>query len=80
MGPIRCAETSVKDYHTTPRNIPEEHRSDQHRGGNLESRVNIFKYECVSKACVYIRYQSAFLNFQKSHLFSASNLRSRTCG
>jgi hypothetical protein len=28
MGPIRCPETSVKDYHSTLRNIPEERRSD----------------------------------------------------
>ena len=27
MGPIRCPETSVYNYHTTPRNIPEERRS-----------------------------------------------------
>jgi hypothetical protein len=24
MGPICCPETSVNNYHTTPRNIPEE--------------------------------------------------------
>jgi hypothetical protein len=27
MGPIRCPETSVKDYHSTLRNTPEERRS-----------------------------------------------------
>ena len=27
MGPIRCPETSAKDYHSTLRNIPEERRS-----------------------------------------------------
>jgi hypothetical protein len=27
MGPIRCPETSVNNYHTTPRNVPEERRS-----------------------------------------------------
>jgi hypothetical protein len=27
MGPIRCPETSVNSYHTTPCNIPEERRS-----------------------------------------------------
>jgi hypothetical protein len=32
-------ETSVNNYHTTPRNIPEEHRSHQHRGGSLRSRL-----------------------------------------
>jgi hypothetical protein len=30
MGPIRCPETSVNNYHTTPLNIPEERRSQQH--------------------------------------------------
>jgi hypothetical protein len=28
MGPIRCPETSVNNYHTTSRNIPEERRSE----------------------------------------------------
>jgi hypothetical protein len=27
MGPICCPETSVKDYHSKLRNMPEEHRS-----------------------------------------------------
>jgi hypothetical protein len=27
MGPIRCPDTSVNNYHTTPRNIPEKRRS-----------------------------------------------------
>jgi hypothetical protein len=35
-GPIRCPETSVKDYHSTLHNIPEERRSHQHRGGSLK--------------------------------------------
>jgi hypothetical protein len=26
MGPIRCPETSVNNYHTTPCNNPEDHR------------------------------------------------------
>jgi hypothetical protein len=26
LGPIRCPETSVNNYHTTPRNIPKERR------------------------------------------------------
>jgi hypothetical protein len=28
LGPIRCPETSVKDYRSTLRNTPEERRSD----------------------------------------------------
>jgi hypothetical protein len=39
MGPIRCPETSVKDYHSTLRNIPEERRSHQHRVGSLKSWI-----------------------------------------
>jgi hypothetical protein len=27
MGPLRCPETSVNNYYTTPRNIQEERRS-----------------------------------------------------
>ena len=29
---------SCCNYHTTPRNIPEDRRSHQHRGGSLQSR------------------------------------------
>jgi hypothetical protein len=39
MGPIRCPKTSVNNYHTTPRNNPEERRSHQHRSGSLKSRI-----------------------------------------
>jgi hypothetical protein len=39
VGPIRCLETSVKDYHTTLRNIPKERISHQHRDGSLKSRI-----------------------------------------
>jgi hypothetical protein len=39
MGPIRCPETSVNNYHSTLRNIPEERRSQVHRGGSLKSRL-----------------------------------------
>jgi hypothetical protein len=38
MGPIRYPETSVKDYHSTLRIIPEEHRSHQNRGGKPEKK------------------------------------------
>jgi hypothetical protein len=31
MGPIRCPETPVKDYHSTLCNIPEEHIQTCHR-------------------------------------------------
>ena len=39
MGPIRCAETSVKDCHSTLCKDPEGRRSHQHRGGSLKSQL-----------------------------------------
>jgi hypothetical protein len=46
MGPIRCPETSVNNYHTTPCNILEERRSHKHRGGSQKSKpeVDVPKY------------------------------------
>ena len=40
LGPLILedgTETSVKNCHTAPRNIPEECRAHQHRGGSLKS-------------------------------------------
>jgi hypothetical protein len=43
MGPIRCPETSVPNYHSMLRKILEERRSLLRRGGSLKSRVkNLF--------------------------------------
>jgi hypothetical protein len=39
MGEIRCPETSVKGYHSTLRNTPEEHSTHQNRRGSLKSRI-----------------------------------------
>jgi hypothetical protein len=41
IGPTRCPETTVKDYHSTLRNIPKERRCHQHRGGSLESNLHL---------------------------------------
>jgi len=38
MGPIGCPETSVRNYHYSQRNNPEERSSNLLRGGNLQSR------------------------------------------
>jgi hypothetical protein len=48
MGPIRCPETSVKDYHSTLCYTPEECRSHQHCGGSLKSRF------CVCLQCNFL--------------------------
>jgi hypothetical protein len=34
-------ETSVNNYHKTPRNTPEERRYHQHRGGSLKSKWRV---------------------------------------
>jgi len=39
MGPISCPETSVKIYHYTLRNNPEEGRSHLQRNRRLKSRM-----------------------------------------
>jgi hypothetical protein len=46
-GPIFRPETSVKDYHLTLRNIPEERRSHQHRGGSLKSRKKCLAFNGI---------------------------------
>jgi hypothetical protein len=56
MGPTRCTETSVKDYHPTLLNIPEEGRSHQHRGGSLKSQYLLINnyYEAQQKAVLLL--------------------------
>jgi len=44
MWPLDCPETSVRNYHSTLRNIPEERRSHLHRGGSLKSRIVIHAF------------------------------------
>ena len=39
MGPTGCTETSARNYNSTLSNIPEESKSDLHRGGSLKPRV-----------------------------------------
>jgi hypothetical protein len=46
MGPIHCPETSVKDCHSTLRNIAEERRSHQHGSGSFKV-TNVLKISFV---------------------------------
>jgi len=39
MGPLGCPETSITNYQSTLRNIPEERKSDLRCGGSLNSRL-----------------------------------------
>jgi hypothetical protein len=60
MGPIGLPETSVQNYHSMLRNIPEECRSCVHCGGSLKSRVSSASELCLPTAatiqlCLYLR-------------------------
>ena len=52
VGPIGCPESSVQNYHSTLRNIPEDHRSHLHRGGSLNSRVKACSALCFSSVWI----------------------------
>ena len=54
MGPIRCPETSVNSYHTMPRNIPEERRS---------------QFVNLSSSCKMSRYRVRELRLQTFYLW-----------
>jgi hypothetical protein len=60
MGPIRCPETSVNNYHTTPCNVPEERRSHQHRGGSLKSLFILNNYNAINIVVYFSLLQSKF--------------------
>jgi hypothetical protein len=57
MGPIRCPETSAKDYHSTLRYTPGQRRYLQHRGRSLKSGMvdeyvgTTAKKLCKGKQC-----------------------------
>ena len=62
MGPIDCPETSVQNYHSTLRNILEQPRSHQHRGGSLKPRnkrknlvYKLTSYNCSVSLFVTLR-------------------------
>jgi hypothetical protein len=44
IGPIGCPETSIRNWHSMLRKIPEEGRSHVHRGTSLKSRIRQFKF------------------------------------
>jgi hypothetical protein len=61
---IHCPETSINNYHTTPRNTPEDRRFRQHRGGSLKSRL--FTYSSLSIRMFYIHSSDFFRRFPTS--------------
>jgi hypothetical protein len=47
-----CPETTLKNYHTTSRNTPEDRRFHQHHGGSLKSKC--WQLWCTSKHAQYL--------------------------
>jgi hypothetical protein len=61
MGPKGCPETSVRNYHYSLRNNPEERSSNLLRGGSLELRMGfipIYMDYCLFKHAdvIYMDY------------------------
>jgi hypothetical protein len=87
MGPTR-PETSVNNYHTTPRNIPEERRSyliivicDSHDSGlknySLSSSFPVFPLRMQSfELCIFVsKQQHSFVNdWSRKHWSWTANL------
>jgi len=65
MGPIACTETSIRNYHYSLRNNPEEHRFHLLRGGSLQSQNRE-----VVPAMVHYAYDN--LNFRTLFFISYS--------
>ena len=60
MGPIGCPETSVRKYHHTLRQGPEERSFHVVRGGNLKSRIACLVLN--ETQYVYCAVRNEFLN------------------
>jgi hypothetical protein len=65
MGPIRCPETSAKDYHSTVRNTPEERRSVACVVQQREEKA-LFRFAAVSPTS----YANAAHCYVMSHCLS----------
>jgi hypothetical protein len=62
MGPIGCPETTVRNYHYSLRNNPEDRSSELLRGGSLKSRAT----------CLLLRnlIQTKFVANNEAFIFS----------
>jgi len=67
MEPTGCPRTSVTNYQSTLRNIPEERRSHLHRGGSFKSHIETLAMASFRGTCllVYIHVNlTAHLTFR----------------
>ena len=60
-----CSEISVTKHHSTPRNIPEDRRSNLYHSVSLKSRI-------ISSICLYLRgyaiYPLTYLSQKSSEI------------
>jgi hypothetical protein len=66
-------ETSVTNYHSTLRNIPEERRSHLHRGGSLKSQYSRLVCVCVRMCTIAQQLGYNFKPQQKPPLLEYQN-------
>jgi hypothetical protein len=52
-GPIRCPETSVNNYHTTPHNTPEDCRFHRFLEITICDFVQAVTVMCITEMCFY---------------------------
>ena len=82
MGPKGCPETSVRNYHYSPRNNPEERSSHMLRGGSLKPRGVCVDYLCLVFECVvggFLPYNKAVLRKCKAEMLIGAGKCKRSC-
>jgi hypothetical protein len=63
MGLVGYPETSVRNYHPTLRNIPDDRRSQLHRGGSLNSlMLSNFTYRNYGYNFIYALARSVIVS------------------
>jgi hypothetical protein len=66
MGPIRCPETSVNNYHTTLRSTPEERTSHQHGGGSLKLKFKHTEWSFYLVIYPFVVFSNVHVTFLMS--------------
>ena len=62
MGPTSCPETSVRNYHLSLRNNPEERSSQLLHGGSLQSRnVNLCWHNQMVRSALFLDFTQRVL-------------------
>jgi hypothetical protein len=76
MRPMGSSETSVMDYHSTLRDIPEERRSHLHRSWKTEIAQQENRW---AHFCKFRIREFSLMEFQTEHEILNCNLKKETC-